>query len=108
MSGKICPNCNNDIGVLSVVFASIPTSIECPHCGTKLRYQNTPWVLTIVCLLIYSLFLFGLFSEASLLGIASSVLENPYIFVPLVFFLWAPFDIGLSYFVRKKRRLVLK
>ena len=39
--GKLCPNCNSDIGVQPGTFAGLPTRIRCPHCKSKLKYVNS-------------------------------------------------------------------
>lgn len=48
VDGKLCPECNQDIGLWAIIKLSWPTKLKCPHCGTKLRY--TPWQIPFVVL----------------------------------------------------------
>lgn len=53
--GKHCPNCGRDIGVRSIVLATLPTQIRCPHCGARLAYHNTLPVVVVQAALIVGL-----------------------------------------------------
>ncbi len=51
--GKKCPGCNDDIGLWAIVKAPLPNKIKCPHCKTKIEYENTGWWLVVVSTIIY-------------------------------------------------------
>ena len=48
--GKHCPACREDIGILTVVLATLPTLIRCPHCRTRLAYRGAikAWLIHIL------------------------------------------------------------
>jgi thiol-disulfide isomerase/thioredoxin len=53
--GKHCPACGKDIGYRSIVIATLPTQIRCPHCASRLAHDRVALVLLIEVLVILAL-----------------------------------------------------
>lgn len=50
-----CPACGANIGLVAVFKAPLPNRIFCPHCGERLRYRNSWWlVLPVVVVMLAS------------------------------------------------------
>ena len=47
-NGKICPMCNKDIGILSIMFAGLPNRIKCKNCKAPVKYKNIFWFTIII------------------------------------------------------------
>lgn len=45
-----CPVCGANIGLVAVFKAPLPNRIYCPHCGERLRYRNSWWLVLPVIL----------------------------------------------------------
>lgn len=37
--GRLCPRCEQDIGFLAVSIHPALSTIKCPHCGSRLKYD---------------------------------------------------------------------
>ncbi len=50
-----CPVCGANIGLGAVFKAPLPDRIFCPHCGARLRYRKSWWlVLPVVAVMLAS------------------------------------------------------
>jgi len=50
-----CPVCGANIGIVAVFKAPLPNRIFCPHCGARLRYRNSWWlVLPVIAVMLAS------------------------------------------------------
>lgn len=50
-----CPGCEANIGIVAVFKAPLPNRIFCPHCGERLRYRNSWWlVLPVIVVMLAS------------------------------------------------------
>lgn|GEM_PF-4311421 len=50
-----CPVCGANIGLVAVFKAPLPNRIYCPHCGERLRYRNSWWlVLPVIIVMLAS------------------------------------------------------
>lgn len=96
--GKLCPACRNDIGLLAIFEAVLPTRITCPHCDEKLRYAEMPWFSLTACIVAWiGVFLFFLPATGSVL-----------LDVLLMIIAWMPFEAFLVWQARQTNRLELR
>ena len=104
--GKLCPNCNKDIGIMSVYRAGSPTRIKCPHCKSRLYYKPFPWVLGVVLISIYlAIVLF--FADMNIFSSNFDALSFSKEIL-LIFVLWQPFDLVITLYLRKNAILCVK
>lgn len=102
-SGKICPNCNQDIGFWVLFKSPWPGKINCKHCATLIRYETLGWPMIIVFSLIYFAILMVTLSGEHLL--AQSHLAFHALFALL---LWCPFELAMAVILRNYHVLILK
>lgn len=62
--GKHCPNCGEDIGIMSIVKALTPNRINCPHCGSRLAYDGGA-AMTLIAVLAGALLAIYLLSKGT-------------------------------------------
>jgi hypothetical protein len=61
-----CPVCGANIGIAAVFKAPLPNRIFCPHCGERLQYRNSWWLVLAVVLVMIAATGGGLFTAAAL------------------------------------------
>lgn len=61
-----CPVCGAHIGILAVFKAPLPDRIFCPHCGERLRYRGSWWLLIPIALVMLVATGAGLFTADAL------------------------------------------
>jgi len=107
MNGTHCPSCNNDIGILAVVKATLPTRIKCPHCKMRLMYTPIPWIQVIISIILYIAVLVLALSFTSTF---KEVSEGMIIIIEIsiIILLWQPFEFYISTYLRKNCHLNLK
>ena len=93
--GKLCPNCNKDIGFKAIAFAGLPNKIKCPHCKTRIFYKDISKL--IIYLILISIIWIALF--ISLLASFSSY-KGLLIGIVLSWILWIPVEILIAYYLR--------
>lgn len=101
--GKLCPNCNSDIGIHPGTFAGIPTRIRCPNCNSKLKYVNSHGVtafafLSFIVLVLACIFLMKI--------IISNNLISSIIGVIISLILWIPCGIFFAKYLHNKKELL--
>lgn len=107
MSGKNCPSCSQDIGMMAIIKSGFPSKIKCPHCNTAIKYKPFPWLFTSFLAITYFCFL------VIVIPITYIVLENlgglaPVVRIIVIALLWLPFEIALGKYLRAKCNLELK
>jgi hypothetical protein len=106
--GKCCPACGKDIGLWPLLKLWWPNvGLKCPHCRTSLKYNPAGFGLFAVGVLIY-------LPTVIWAAILSNTLlaDQPVLafFAPifLIWIIWLPFDLFMSFRIRKTSRLELK
>lgn len=104
--GRLCPNCNNDIGLWAIIKAWLPTKLKCPHCKTKLTYEPWQIPLVILCIILYITLLIALswVTNILILNIIYFILT----WALLCIALWQPFELLIAYYLRNKSKLKTK
>ena len=101
--GKICPNCGKDIGILDIMLAGLPNRIKCPHCKSRVKYQNASLFLSI--LLVIGLLLVVLVHPlVKKMNISPQPLEF-IVFIFSVWLLWQPFEFIAALYLRSNKVL---
>jgi hypothetical protein len=96
--GKLCPSCGNDIGILSIVFAGLPSRIKCPHCKSQLKYRSTRFVFIVLVTIAIGLAIV-LLTPVKSLAISPKLLEFViYLFAFGVF--WLPIELVFAIYLR--------
>jgi len=108
MSGKNCPNCSKDIGIMAIVKAGLPSRMKCPHCRTSVLYKPFPWVFTTFLVILFFIILITLIPVTYIPSFESLSGLAPFVRIMLIGLLWLPFEVILGLYIRKKCQLVLK
>ena len=101
--GKNCPQCNEDIGVWSVVSAGTPSRIKCRHCRARLKYRLTAVDWVVLCLYFGAAFVvagvtsYSFIGQPKMLVLAFSGLLG----------VAAVIEFGLAWFLRTFRQLAV-
>lgn len=99
--GVHCPVCRRDITVWSVVRASMPDQIRCPHCHSRLEYTQAEMVWSVVIVILLGLLV--------LLGYGLSWMTTSPPAVVLLLFgigaVWLPVEVSAAHYLRRHRRL---
>lgn len=105
MSGKICPTCNKDIGILTLIKSRLPNGIKCPHCNTPVIYKQFPWLLTVAMILLLLALIFTIipitYSHFEVLGGLAPIAR-----IVFIAGLWLVFEFLLSLYLRGRCTLV--
>ena len=101
--GKICPNCGKDIGILGIMLAGIPNRIKCPHCKSRVKYQNTFLVIAI-------LFIIGLILVVLIHPLVKKLHISPQplefiVYIFSVWLLWQPAEFFAALYLRSNKVL---
>ena len=107
MSGKICPKCEKDIGVLTVMKAPIPNRYLCPHCATKLKYLSALWPARIASFVAYVVVMV-LLLPLLVSWIQIEGLSNVGLGLILVFVFWQPVQLAFALYLRNKSVLFFR
>jgi hypothetical protein len=102
MNGSICPKCEKDIGVFSIMKAATPNRIKCPHCKAEVLYSNFPKLM---------LFLVGTFFVVSIISFIYIVRPTEFVFliyVSLILIVGGALEYGMAKYLRKNFELRLK
>jgi len=104
--GKICPSCNNEIGIRPLWPDA---RLKCPHCRVKLKYNPAG-----ICLFSFLLFLYcGIITLACFLTIdllANKMSTHAYMIFWMVvgLGLWFPFGLFAAFRLRRTSKLESK
>lgn len=105
--GKICPNCKEDIGIMAIVNAGLPTTVKCSHCNAAVIYKPFPWLYTVA----WALALVIVYSTVKpYMEYFSDTLAIP-LFVSKVIFtivLGLVFEVSIALYLRENAILYLK
>ena len=102
--GRHCPSCRKDIGVWAVFTAGLPDRMRCPHCRSRLRYENATGVVVVLLAALAGV-VSGAFAMARFLFPSSFGPRNIF-FGAVVVAVWIPVEWAVVRFLRARRRLV--
>ena len=104
--GKLCPLCNKDIGIWSVISASWPTRIKCPNCKSTLKYDIKIWRTLLIAILPLSIvLLFFSFGIIYFIFPNLEVILRIILSLALLLLLWLVFEWITALYVRKHKKL---
>lgn len=108
MSGKECPICKEDIGLLPIIKAGLPSRIKCPHCKSSIKYKSFPWIILSISVIVFIALLY-----ISVPAIENSLEKLEFYYRELLviiylILLWQPFELIMALYLRNKSELCAK
>jgi uncharacterized protein (DUF983 family) len=101
--GKHCPRCGEDIGVWAIVSAGLPSRLRCPHCRSRIEYQDAGGFIALLVILAIG-FGYAAFTVAKMIVPAGHSLQIA-VFAALLLAVWIPVELAAARFLRNRRRL---
>lgn len=104
MSGKLCPVCQKDVGIWSIIKAPLPSQIHCPHCASRLKYRGNHLPMIALSIVAFLAILFVVVSATNIIHTMASWLAAILISL-LCGMLWLPFELFFALYLRSKFKL---
>lgn len=105
--GKLCPQCEQDIGLLAGSVSPLPVNIKCPHCGARLKYDVGSCSFVLVVFPSF-LFVYGVSLLLAMYIAGDSVIVrfilSALLFVPMW---WTVVQVPFTLYCRRCRALQL-
>ncbi len=104
--GKICPICNKDIGIWTVIKTPLPNMMRCKNCKSKITYEKKGYLIIFISSLVYVALLVATFHLFNVLD-RFSLVQSVVIWAIICILYWQPFEVIIAIYLRRTQKLII-